>query len=253
MDGGVGRAVEHEPLDLGGEHALAADLGDGTSSRRSPTVSVRTSVDLERPGGPPGAARPTCSACQIASGDARVASRITSAHGEASSSSRSSRSYRSRRASARRSPWGVPAVVLSFTVGSWSTLASSALVRPSTAACWRSSSPDEAAGEAGDLGLAEVLGPGVEGGDQRGGRTGRHLGAVALGLVVDDGVDGGDLPAAALDAGLGEGAQVVDVEQRHARQLADRRVDVAGHGHVDHQERVGVAPLERRSPARRGR
>ncbi len=139
---------------------------------------------------------------------------------------------------------GVPDRVFRVTVGSCSTLAISERVSDSTAASWRSSSPREPAREAVELGLSEVLGPAAQRADQGGDRAGRHLASVAVDLLGHDALDRVDLAGAAVDAGLGEGPQVVDVEQGDAGQVGDAGVDVAGHGHVDHEQRGGGATFD---------
>ena len=60
---------------------------------------------------------------------------------------------------------------------------------------------------------------------------------VAVDLLVDDALGGGDLAAPAGDGLVGEALEVVHVEQGDAGQAADRRVDVAGHGDVDDEQR----------------
>ena len=74
-----------------------------------------------------------------------------------------------------------------------------------------------------------------------------HLLAVAVDLLGHDVADLGRLGGALGYAAGGPVAQVVEVEQRDAGQVGDGGVDVAGHGHVDHQQRpAGGGPLDHR-------
>ena len=96
-------------------------------------------------------------------------------------------------------------------------------------------------GVAGQLGLAQLLGPLVQRTDQRCRRAGGGDRGEPVDLVADDAVDGRDLVGASVDAGLGEAAQVVDVEERDAGQVVHRRIDVAGDGDVHDQQRAATA------------
>src|SRR6266849_5501234 len=57
-----------------------------------------------------------------------------------------------------------------------------------------------------------------------------------LDFLGNDLIDGADLLATLGHAGVGEGFEVVHVEERDAGQVANGRIDVAGHRDVDDQQ-----------------
>jgi hypothetical protein len=57
-----------------------------------------------------------------------------------------------------------------------------------------------------------------------------------LDLLSDDLIDGADLLATLSHAGVGEGFEIVHVEEGDARQVANGRIDIAGDRDVDDQQ-----------------
>ena len=80
---------------------------------------------------------------------------------------------------------------------------------------------------------ADVLAPGPQRRHQRSHLPGAALGAEPLELGGDDPPHPGDLPPAPVHRALGEGLEVVHVEERHAGDAGDGGIDVAGDGDVD--------------------
>ena len=72
------------------------------------------------------------------------------------------------------------------------------------------------------------------------------LDPIAVELFGDDLAHVADLLAPLRERLLAEGAEVVDVEERHAEHLARARVDVAGHADVDDEQRPSRARLHHR-------
>src|SRR5581483_6253650 len=99
--------------------------------------------------------------------------------------------------------------------------------------------------EALQLGETDVLPPGPQRRDQRGDLAGGATGPQPLELGGDDPPHPGHLPAPAVHRALGEGLEVVHVEEGDAGDVGDARVDVAGDGNVDDQQRPAEAPLHR--------
>ena len=94
-----------------------------------------------------------------------------------------------------------------------------------------------------DLAGPQLLGPLDERGDRRPGGVAladHHDGLLELG--VDDPLDCGDRLAALVEALRDAPAELVDVDERDARHVSRRGVDIARHGHVDDAER-SLRPL----------
>ena len=179
---------------------------------------------------PPASAPPRCPAWRCA-GWSRPAGR----HG---------RSNRSRSALALRSPRGVPASSFSRTVGGRS-FAMRPRVRASTASRLRGSS-GQLALEAGQLGLAHVLGPVVQRAEDRCQPRVPAAVEVAVDLLGHDRPHQLGLSGPGLAATVGPGGEVLDVEDGDARELGGAALDVTGHHDVQHQERArGAAGHDR--------
>ena len=171
---------------------------------------------------------------------------------------RQPRSNRSLTAAALRSPCGVPASWRRRTDGLVQQLgddrAGDRLDELALAGVERR----QPAGVAIELARAHLLGPLVEQGDQRRRLPGGRLEAELLDLLGDDLAHPFRLGGPQGEAPVGPVAEVVEVEQRDARQLADGALDVARHGDVDDEQRRRRRNGRRRrsrdrAPARRTR
>ena len=195
----------------------------------------------------PRAGRPPGSACRRASGEPRVASRSAGSGHDGHRLATTQRSKSVRSASTRRSPRGVPAVVLE---GDRRLMQQFGHHRPGH----RIDLFPLGLGEFGPLRPLPVqlrttglLGPGPEGGHHGGGVAGPGGYPVPLDLVGDDAVGLGHL---LLAAGQGVGhrrPQHLHVEQDEPFEIGRRRFDVPGYTEVDHQQGlVGPTPVEGR-------
>src|SRR5690606_32003443 len=101
--------------------------------------------------------------------------------------------------------------------------------------------PGEAGASPLQLGGPQRLRALAQGDDDGGDLAGGGGGPVALELLVEDRADGVDLPAAFGQAAVGEGAEVVHVEDGDAGDVGHGGLDVAGHGDVDEHERLTAA------------
>ena len=95
-----------------------------------------------------------------------------------------------------------------------------------------------------ELQRADVVDVGAQRSDDRRDLARGAVDAVTIELLGDDLAHVPDLLAPLRERLLAEGAEVVDVEQRHAEHLARTGVDVAGHADVDDEQR-----RDRRAPA----
>ena len=112
--------------------------------------------------------------------------------------------------------------------------------RSTTRSCARGRGASSFGRKPRELGGAELLGPLAQRGDERRDLAGRALDPEALELLGDDlaHLARPRVRRCCSDCSP-ERLEVVDVEQRHAEDLADARVDVARHGDVDDEQRRG--------------
>ncbi len=94
-----------------------------------------------------------------------------------------------------------------------------------------------------ELERAELFGPGAQRGDERCNLPRRPVEPVTVELLGDEVAHLADLLAALCQRVLAERAQVVDVEEVDTEHLARPRIDVAGHAHVDDEQRATAAAL----------
>ena len=249
----VDLAVAQRPLELGGEEPLAADLGQRLAARLGPVAGRRdhACLALETRATPPSADATTRSVCARASAEARVP-RVTAACSGGALTDRSGRRGRTgrgrrRRPRPRRRCLLARARARSGRGGASSRAsargARSARRRPDRRRRGRAARARPRAARIDSACLRS---------SERSGSTSssRYRRPKPSTSLLDDRLDLGNLAEPRRHRAVEPGAQIVDVEEADARDLACLAVDVCRHGEIDDDERSARSTRHRRAHRR---